>query len=143
MQAMTTVLLLSVETVTKDIPEIIKAASASPLGILALLILAIAGIAFVFFRKQGPKVTMPVFAAILVAGTCYGFAVTRVPKPPITRITGKVVDVETDRPLADATVHLDWGTSHDEQTSDSEGYYLFVIEGAGAPEIVRVAVEAE
>jgi hypothetical protein len=50
------------------IPEIIKAASASSLGILALIIVALSILAYGFFRNEGPKIKLFVFL-ILVSGS--------------------------------------------------------------------------
>lgn len=46
------------------IPEIIKAASASSLGILALIIVVFSILAYGFFRKEGPKVKLFVFLVL-------------------------------------------------------------------------------
>ena len=50
------------------IPAIIKAASASSLGILALIIVALSILAYGFFRNEGPKIKLFVFL-ILVSGS--------------------------------------------------------------------------
>jgi hypothetical protein len=60
-------------------PAIIKTASASPLGILALLILVGGALAYVFFgqRSTSERTRAIIFLAILTGIVAYGYAVVR------------------------------------------------------------------
>ncbi len=53
------------------IPEIIKAASASSLGILALIIVALSILAYGFFRNEGPKIKLFVFLVLVSGSTLF------------------------------------------------------------------------
>ncbi len=62
------------ETALKSIPDIITAASKTGLGILALLILVLAGLGFYFFRHSGIHYRFGVFM-LMFAGACvFGYA---------------------------------------------------------------------
>ena len=57
----------------KSLPEVIKAAAQSPLGILALLVVALSILAYVFFARAAVKIRVGIFV-LLFAGVV-GFAV--------------------------------------------------------------------
>ena|SRR5712691_7584668 len=50
----------------QNLPEIIKQSAASPLGILALMIIALGALAFFFFKEAPVKVRMAIFAMLFV-----------------------------------------------------------------------------
>jgi Na+-transporting methylmalonyl-CoA/oxaloacetate decarboxylase gamma subunit len=56
---------------------VISAAAASPLGILALLVLVMSGLATAFFRDAGVRVRVLVFLIMLAAVVLFGGAVLR------------------------------------------------------------------
>jgi hypothetical protein len=58
----------------KTIPEIINAAKSSNLGILALLILALAVVGFYFFRNSGVHYRLAVFVLMLAGAAVFGYA---------------------------------------------------------------------
>jgi hypothetical protein len=58
----------------KTVPDIIKAASATNLGILALLILVLAVIAFVYFRERPAIYQLAVFVVMFLGVTAFGYA---------------------------------------------------------------------
>ncbi|MEO6093308.1 MAG: hypothetical protein ABIT04_01705 [Novosphingobium sp.] len=60
-----------------DFPGVIQAAAGSPLGVLSLIILAVALIAWAFFKGSDDRVKLGVFAAILLAAIVFGFATMR------------------------------------------------------------------
>lgn len=60
-----------------DWGSIISAAAGSTLGVLSLIVLAVAFLAFFLFKGSGDKVKLGVFAAILVAASGFGMAVLR------------------------------------------------------------------
>src|SRR6476660_3412569 len=55
-------------------PEVIKQASQSKLGILALMILLLAGLALTFFRKESSKVKLAIFVLALLGVALYAKA---------------------------------------------------------------------
>jgi hypothetical protein len=64
------------EAFFEHLPEIIAAASKSPLGIFALMISALSGIALVFFRHASEKIRLVVFALLFLGVAGYGFVVS-------------------------------------------------------------------
>jgi len=57
-----------------DFPRLIAAAAASTLGVLSLVVLAIALIAWSFFRRSDDRTKLLVFGGILVSGIGFGTA---------------------------------------------------------------------
>jgi len=53
----------------KNMPEIISAAAQTPLGIFALLLILISGLAYCFFRKSSEKIKTFIWIILLVFGT--------------------------------------------------------------------------
>ena len=62
---------------SKNIPEIIKKAAASKLGICALMIVAVSIIAFLWFHKRPNVIRISIFAALFAGVVCFGVAVSR------------------------------------------------------------------
>ena len=58
-------------------PKIIEAASKTPLGIFALMLLLIAVLALAFFRKANAKYRMAVFLIMFLSLVLYGYTITR------------------------------------------------------------------
>lgn len=56
-------------------PDVIRAAAGSPLGILALLVLVVAGLALTFFRRANTNVRLLIFGLILISAIGFGIAV--------------------------------------------------------------------
>lgn len=56
-------------------PSIIEAAAQSTLGILALLILTVGAIAYLFFRESGDRVKVVIFSMIFVGAAGFGLVV--------------------------------------------------------------------
>jgi hypothetical protein len=54
-----------VEQFFKNLPAIIQEAAKSPLGIAALVILLLSGLAYVFFRNAHEKVRIVIFLSML------------------------------------------------------------------------------
>src|SRR5688572_11416328 len=59
----------------ENLPEIIKAAASSPLGIIALGLLVMAFITFFFFRKSGDKIKLIALLVVFVSVVLSAFAV--------------------------------------------------------------------
>ena len=110
------------DSVADNAPSIIEAAAQSTLGILALLVLTVGVIAYLFFRNSGDRVKVGVFSMIFVGAAGFGLAVVGAaspnpaegqPAPPETGGTisgGGVVNEEAeanlDRPLDPVDVQL-------------------------------------
>jgi hypothetical protein len=62
-------------SITSDWAEIIKAAASSPLGILALSILILFGLALKFFAKDGPWIRIFIFILLFVGVVGIGIVV--------------------------------------------------------------------
>src|SRR5258708_2963788 len=56
----------------KAAPDIIKAASSTPLGILALLILVVGALGFYFFRNRGVGIQVMAFGLVFLAMVGFG-----------------------------------------------------------------------
>ena len=56
-------------------PDIIREAARSPLGLLALLVLAVATLALVFFRKSSDAIKLAIFGVFFVAAVSFGIVV--------------------------------------------------------------------
>lgn len=59
-------------TALRAAPDIIKAASSTPLGILALLILVVGVLGFCFFRNRGAVIQLIAFALVFLAMVGFG-----------------------------------------------------------------------
>jgi len=68
----------------KSLPDIIKAAAQSQLGILALLVVALSILAYVFFAKASEKIRVGVFVLLFAGVIGFGVAMFRAsdPNPP-------------------------------------------------------------
>jgi len=77
----------------KTIPGIITAAAERPLGILALMIIALAILAYLFFgRKQASmKVRLAVFAMLFIGVAAFAYAIAREAAPDGATARGEVV----------------------------------------------------
>jgi hypothetical protein len=112
--------------VTKDWAGIIEAASKSPLGILALMVLVIGTLGYFFFKDADAKIKAAMFIAMLVGVIGYGAAITRAnssaAKDASYRARVVVVDAH-QTPVSDAKV---WSSAGGEPMR-VEGGWLFVI----------------
>jgi len=112
--------------VVKSLPEIIKQASQSQRGILALLVIVLFGLACYFFR--GAALVVRVFIwLILFGGTAtYGWEITRVAtKPGAAHYVGRVVDKVSRNPLSEALISLSLTPQNQPWSSDSDGRFSF------------------
>jgi hypothetical protein len=134
-----------IQRISLDVPQIIHEASKSPLGIFALMLLVLAGLAYIFFKGKKPAVTIPIFAAMLIGVVSYGFALTRTSHVHSYRISGDVVDSKTKDPIESAAVKLEWGGLAYPDDSDSDGRYTFTVKQTddAIPSRIRLVAEAE
>lgn len=58
----------------EHVAEIIKAAAASGLGIIALMVIALSALAFLFFKGAGAKVRVPIFLVLFCGFAAFGAA---------------------------------------------------------------------
>lgn len=111
---------------TKDWVAIIEAASKSPLGIFALMILVLATLGYVFFKDANPRIRVLIYLAMLAGVVGYGVAITRANsdagKQTSYRVRVIVVD-EHQMPVSDAQV---WSSIGGEPMKVAGGW-LFVI----------------
>ena len=64
-------------SIFENIPDIIRAAAENILGILALVIIAIAILAYIFFKKEKSRVKIIIFSSLLLVAVILGYAVLR------------------------------------------------------------------
>jgi len=131
--------------VVESLPAIIAAAAKSTLGILALMVILLSALAFVFFRQASEKVRIAVFAGLLGGVVCFGFATTNVqPSKPVVSlkdarpqvIAGTVVDQTTNRAIGQAQITLSDGL--ESATSDDSGNFSLRLSHEAGPVKVRV-----
>jgi hypothetical protein len=115
------------EEITKSVPQIIEEASKTPLGILALIILILGGLAYAFFRSQGPRVTLPVFAALLLGAAIYAYAASGVPTTEY-QFSGRVSEADSSAlPIRQAKISLEGADARAPVYTDSEGTFVFTL----------------
>ena len=78
----------------KTIPEIINAAKSSNLGILALIILALAVVGLHFFRNSGMPYRLAVFVLMLAGAAVFGYAALVAQREDAIRAHGDVVQAQ-------------------------------------------------
>lgn len=107
----------------KSLPDIIKAAAQSQLGILALLVVALSILAYVFFAKATVKIRIGIFVLLFAGAIGFGVAMFRasdVGLPPVPAAATAKSDIskEARRLLVAAA-------------SDPSGFVLYEKFGAG------------
>jgi hypothetical protein len=123
--AIATLVLQGSDLMPKDWTGIIQAASKSPLGILALMILFLGVLGYVFFKDAGAKIKVVMYLAMLGGVIGYGAAISRATSnvgSESYRVRVIVVDTH-QTPLSDAKV---WSSIGGEPMK-VEGGWLFVI----------------
>jgi hypothetical protein len=87
-------------------PAIIKEAAQSELGILALMVIALGAVGYIFFRKAREKARLAVFTALFVGVAAFAAAVVRVRSntPPATASTPTVTSPAAGASPSAATV---------------------------------------
>lgn len=103
----------------KSLPDIIKAAAQSPLGILALLVVALSILAYVFFARASVKTRVGIFVLLFAGVLAFGVAVLRASDsnaPPVP--SGGALSKEARTLLIGAA-------------ADPTGYVLYEKFGAG------------
>ncbi|WP_213979230.1 hypothetical protein [Sphingomonas sp. dw_22] len=62
--------------------EVIKAAAGSPLGVLALMVMGLSGLALTFFRSADARTKLIVFVLLLAGVAAFAIAVMMQPREP-------------------------------------------------------------
>lgn len=63
--------------IENNIPQIIEQAAKSPLGIFALMIVAVSIIGFYFFRRSSETIKIFIFLVMFAGVACFGVAISR------------------------------------------------------------------
>lgn len=98
----------------QHIPAIIEQAAKSPLGLFALMVIALSALGFVFFRSSSEQTRIAMFVMLFVGVVSFGVAAMRI--MPGVAAGPEAVPV----PVADidgewrAEVKYDWGDTHNE-----------------------------
>ncbi len=105
------------EKVFKYAPDIIEQAAKSPLGLFALMIMAISILCFFFFRKSSERTRIGIFVLMFVSVVSFGVATIRTtssiaPSPTIQDET-KEIATKIDGTWK-AEVTYDWGHTYTE-----------------------------
>ena len=128
----------------KTVPEIIKQASQSALGIFALLLVIVGFLAYAFFRKAPLRVKIPIFLVIVAGTAVYGLEINRISnKPEVIHYTGRVVDAKTQAPIHEAKVTVKMRDASPPLFTDSEGRYSFYRNIQDTKADARLLVTAE
>lgn len=124
--AITIALLQEPGALPKDWTAIIESASKSPLGILALMILMLGTLGFIFFKDADAKIKAVMFLAMLGGVIGYGAAISRADSSSAKDASYRVRVIVMDphqTPVSDAKV---WSSIGGEPMR-VEGGWLFVI----------------
>jgi hypothetical protein len=133
----------------KTVPDIIKAASSSLLGILALIILVLACLAYLFFKGASVKVRVWIFLTLFLGATLYAFAISKAAKPvesehpgiTFASIDGVVADANGGKSIAQATITTALNASP--AVTDSNGIFHLKIKTPDAGDFVVLHVSKD
>jgi hypothetical protein len=123
------IFLAQLESVSKSIPEIIKQASQSQLGILALLIIVLFGLAIYFFRSAPVGWRVLIFLVFFGGVVVYAWEINRIAgRPASVHYVGRVLDKLTSVPLPESKVVVTLrNNSEPPRQTDSDGLFSFWI----------------
>lgn len=111
------------EALFKSLPDIIKAAAQSHLGLLALLVVGISLLAYVFFAKASERSRLGVFVLLFVGVVGFGVAMFRASPGP--------VGAPGDGPPRTAALSAKARTLLEGAAADPQGLVLYEKYGAG------------
>lgn len=98
----------------QHIPAIIEQAAKSPLGLFALMVIALSALGFVFFRRSSERTRIAMFVMLFVGVVSFGVAAMRI-TPGVTAgpeaAPVAVADIDGEWR---AEVKYDWGDTHNE-----------------------------
>ncbi|MDZ7364143.1 MAG: hypothetical protein ONB46_26030 [candidate division KSB1 bacterium] len=97
------------EKLFENTPEIISAAAKSPLGLFALMILALAVLGFFFFRRASEGTRVTVFVLMFVGVVAFGIAIFDASHPPSgeSLVPNQEIEQLGDQKLAERQVQLE------------------------------------
>jgi len=123
------ILQAQLESVSKSVPEIIKQASQSQLGILALLIIVLFGLAIYFFRGAPVRWRALIFLVFFCGVVAYAWEVNRIAGRPVSvHYVGRVLDKLTSVPLPESRITVTLSNKPDPpRQTDSDGQFSFWI----------------
>jgi hypothetical protein len=139
------ILLAQVESVAKSIPEIIKQASQSQLGILALLIIVLFGLAFYFFRGAPVRWRAVIFFVFFSGVVVYAWEINRIAGRPVSvHYVGRVLDKLTSAPLPESKVIVTLrNNSEPPRQTDSDGQFSFWISRSDPTQDATLRIDHE
>ncbi len=98
----------------QHVPAIIEQAAKSPLGLFALMVIALSALGFVFFRRSSERTRIAMFVMLFVGVVSFGVAAMRI-TPGVTAgpeaAAVAVADIDGEWR---AEVKYDWGDTHNE-----------------------------
>jgi hypothetical protein len=97
------------EKLFENAPEIISAAAKSPLGLFALMILALAVLGFFFFRQASERTRVVIFVLMFVSVVAFGIAIFGAISPPSGQslVPNQEIEQLGDQKLADRQAQLE------------------------------------
>ncbi|MEK7321476.1 MAG: hypothetical protein AABZ84_00170 [Pseudomonadota bacterium] len=98
----------------QHIPAIIEQAAKSPLGLFALMVIALSGLGFVFFRRSSERTRIAMFVMLFVGVASFGVAAMRITPGAAAAAPPPVVAVADIGGEWRAEVKYDWGDTHNE-----------------------------
>ena len=139
------ILLAQIESVSKSIPEIIKQASQSQLGILALLIIVLFGLAFYFFRSAPIRWRALIYFVFFCGVAVYAWEIFRIAgRPASVHYVGRVLDKLTSAPLPESKVVVTLSNkSEPPRQTDSEGQFSFWISRSDPTQDATLSIDHE
>lgn len=139
------ILFVQLESVSKSIPEIIKQASQSQLGILALLIIVLFGLAIYFFRGAPMGWRVLIFLVFFSGVVVYAWEINRVAGRPVSvHYVGRVLDKLTSVPLPESKVVVTLNNnSEPPRHTDSDGQFSFWISRSDPTQDATLRVDHE
>jgi hypothetical protein len=130
------------EPVIKSLPEIIKQASQSPRGILALLVIVLFGLACYFFRGAALGARVLIWLILFGGTATYGWEITRVAtKPGAVHYVGRIIDKVSKNPLSEALISLMPTPQTQAWSSDSDGRFSFWVTRKRPSDDVQMQVD--
>ena len=139
------ILQAQLESVSKSVPEIIKQASQSQLGILALLIIVLFGLAIYFFRGAPIRWRALIFLVFFCGVVAYAWEINRIAGRPVSvHYVGRVLDKLTSLPLPESKITVTLSNKSDPpRQTDSDGQFSFWISRSDPTQDATLHVDHE
>jgi hypothetical protein len=139
------ILQAQLESASKNIPNIIKEASQSERGILALLIIVLFGLAIYFFRGAPVRWRALIFLVFFCGVVAYAWEINRVAGRPVSvHYVGRVLDKLTSAPLPESKVTVTLSNkSEPPRQTDSDGQFSFWISRSDPTQDATLRIDHE